>query len=397
MTDVINLVALVAFVLALCWRLDKIRRGSGGLQAIAMTVAIAALTLAFVVSTRTSAHFLDEHVYAGSSRWLYYALLALGVAALVIVFFFPTAHASRERRAGHEAFPLVVALIGLQVALVFTPDSLRTSSVDEWSFKNWGFALFYIIASAYLAYGFGACVRNVFKFYRVSQGYLRFSLALLLTGFGLLAFASVLQVLAVVGSASGLVGAVNSLIAVRTLDIVGIVAFLLGISFPMLHSRWTELAARRRHRRAAAALEPLWSLVTSAIPEVVLPEAGKSPTRRLHRQVIEIRDSLTQLSPLVPEEFDDVDDEVKVAMLRDAVEAYRDEGGASGPVRPMVPADGTGLDAEAAPLIRLSRFVVEDSARDDPADDDPADYFEGSGDPGHGPRPTAVRGVEARD
>ena len=36
MTDVINLVALVAFVLALCWRLDKIRRGSGGLQAIAM-------------------------------------------------------------------------------------------------------------------------------------------------------------------------------------------------------------------------------------------------------------------------------------------------------------------------------------------------------------------------
>ena len=183
----------------------------------------------------------------------------------------------------------------------------------------------------------------------------------------------------------------------RTLDIVGIVAFLLGISFPMLHSRWTELAARRRHRRAAAALEPLWSLVTSAIPEVVLPEAGKSPTRRLHRQVIEIRDSLTQLSPLVPEEFDDVDDEVKVAMLRDAVEAYRDEGGASGPVRPMVPADGTGLDAEAAPLIRLSRFVVEDSAGDDPADDDPADYFEGSGDPGHGPRPTAVRGVEARD
>ena len=154
MTDVINLVALVAFVLALCWRLDKIRRGSGGLQAIAMTVAIAALTLAFVVSTRTSAHFLDEHVYAGSSRWLYYALLALGVAALVIVFFFPTARASRERRAGHEAFPLVVALIGLQVALVFTPDSLRTSSVSEWSFKNWGFALFYVIASAYLAYGF---------------------------------------------------------------------------------------------------------------------------------------------------------------------------------------------------------------------------------------------------
>ncbi|MGV9479508.1 MAB_1171c family putative transporter [Gordonia aichiensis] len=368
MPEIINLVALVVFVLALCWRLDRIRRGNGGLQALAMTVAIAAMTLAFVVSAKTSAHVLDEYVYVGVSRWLFYALLALGVAALIVVFFFPRAGATRERRAGHEALPLVVALIGLQVALLVTPSSLRTSSLSEWSAKNWGFALFYVIASAYLAYGFGACVHNVRKFYRMAQGYLRFSLALLILGFALLAVASVLQVLAVVGSASGLVQGVNQLIAVRTLDIVGVVAFLVGISFPMLHSRWTGLAARRRHRRDATALEPLWELVTAAIPEVVLPTESSSPTQRLHREVVEIRDALTQLSPLVPEEFDDVDDEVKVAMLRDAVDAYRDEGGASGPVRPMVPADGAGLDAEAAPLIRLSRCVaVEDASVDSAA------------------------------
>lgn len=367
MPGIINLVALVVFVLALCWRLDRIRRGDGGLQAIAMTVAISSLTLAFVVSAKTGAHFLDEHIYVGVSRWLFYALLALGVAALIVVFFFPSGDSTRERRAGHEALPLVVALIGLQVALLVTPTSLRASSVSEWSFKNWGFALFYVIASAYLAYGFGACLYNVRKFYRMAQGYLRFSLGLLVIGFALLAIASILQVLAVLGSASGLVGAVNSLIAVRTLEIVGVVVFLLGISFPMLHSRWTGIAARRRHRRDATALEPLWQLVTAAIPEVVLPTESNSPTQRLHREVVEIRDALTQLSPLVPDEFDEVDDEVKVAMLRDAVEAYREEGGASGPVRPMVPADGGGLDAEAAPLIRLSRFVALEDASVDSA------------------------------
>lgn len=347
----------MVFAAALCWRLDQIRRKGGGLQAIAMTVAIAALTLAFVVSGRTASHYIDDALFAGSARLTLYGMLAVGVAALIIVFFFPAPEVTRERRAGIEAIPLVVALIGLQISLVVIPPELRSEQLGDWTFQTWGFALFYLIASGYLMYGFSACVRSVRKFFAVADGYLRVSLGLLSVGLTLLAVGSLVQIVAVLGSATGLVGATWTLLGSRTLDIVGVVAFLLGISFPMLHSRWRELVVGRRRRRDVDDLAPLWELVTEAIPEVVLPTGRMGSTERLHRMVVEIRDALTQLSPLLPADFDALSPSEQVASLREAVSAYRDAGAVSGAVRPILPAEGDGLDAEAAPLLEVSRAV----------------------------------------
>ncbi len=78
---VINVLALVIFAAALCWRIDQLRRHGGGLQAFAMTVAVTALTLAFVVDNDSVAHTLDDWLFAGASRVVLYGLLALGVAA----------------------------------------------------------------------------------------------------------------------------------------------------------------------------------------------------------------------------------------------------------------------------------------------------------------------------
>lgn len=358
---IVNAIALVVFAVALCWRLDQIRRNGWGLQPLAMTVAIAALTLAFVMSDSSVTNALDAALFTGASRVVFYALLAVGVAALVVVFFFP-GQVSRERRAGLEALPLVVALIGLQVTMLVIPVEIRTASITEWTARNWSFALFFLIASGYLAYGFIACVRNVRRFYRTASGYLRMSLGLLVLGLGLLGLGSIAQIVFVVGSAGDVLRAPWLLTASRVLAVAGVVAFLVGISYPMIYARYQSLTANRRRRRVDEELQPLWKLVTEAVPEVVLPEAGAlTPTIRLHRRVVETRDALTQISPCLPVVFEYAEPAVQARLLRVAVDEYTSANRVSGEVRDVLPDEGDGLDDDAAPLVALSRALREET------------------------------------
>ncbi|RPA59466.1 hypothetical protein EF294_13345 [Gordonia oryzae] len=356
---VINMLALVIFAAALCWRIDQLRRHGGGLQAFAMTVAVTALTLAFVVDNDSVAHTLDDCVFAGASRVVLYGLLALGVAALIVVFFYPGRSVTRERRAGVEAVPLVAALIGLQVSLSFMPEEMRDASLSHWTLSNWGYALFYLIACGYLAYGFFACVRSVAKYLTHADGYMRTALILLIAGLGLLAIGSVVQIIYVVGNATGVIDASWLLEASRWLEVLGVVGFLFGISYPMGRSKWQGLTANRRRRRAAQNLLPLWDLVTDAVPEVVLPDPGRmSPTALLHRRVVEIRDALAQLSPFLSDAFDYAGVDVRAAMVRMAVERRKAEGVRSGAVRALLPALDDCLEGDAAPLLELSAAVA---------------------------------------
>lgn len=357
-----NAIAAVVFAAALCWRLDQIRRKGGGLQAVAMTVAIAALTLAYVVSNDSVTEAIDSLTFTGAERVLFYGLLAVGVAAIIIVFFFPD-RGTRERRAGVEAIPLVVALIGLQVTMLVIPHDIRTESVSDWTVRNAAFAIFVLIASGYLTYGFLACVRSVRRFFQLAHGYLRTSLALLLFGLVMLALSSLLQILFVAGAATSLFRWSWLLPCSRIGSIIGVVAFLVGISYPMVHARWQTLTAARRHRQTADELLPLWRLVTDAIPEVVLPDGrSMSATMLLHRRVVEIRDALTQLSPYLTEDFEVVDDDARAEMLWMAVDEYAVQGRSHGAVRDLLPSDAGDLDSDAAPLLRLSDAIAQQEA-----------------------------------
>ncbi|MBN0973491.1 MULTISPECIES: MAB_1171c family putative transporter [unclassified Gordonia (in: high G+C Gram-positive bacteria)] len=364
----VNAVAAGVFALAFCWRLDQIRRAGWGLQPLAMMIAVAALTLAFVVVDDSVADVLNEVGFTGLSRVAFYALLAIGVAALVVVFFFP-GKVTRERRAGWEALPLVVALVGLQVTMLVIPVEIRTATIDEWTVQNWGFALFMLIASGYLAYGFVACVNSVRKFHATADGYLRVSLGLLMTGLTCLAVGAVCQIVFVIVSATNVVRSPWLLTTNRAVAIVGVVTFLMGISYPMVYARVQSVAANRRRRRLDAELVPLWRLVTDAVPQVVLPDAGRlTPTTRLHRRVVETRDALTQLSPRVPAVFGYAEPEVQARLLRAAVAGHDPREGDGGAVRDLAPADGEGLEADAVPLIRLARALDAEQLVEEPAD-----------------------------
>ena len=78
----------MVFTVAFCWRLDQIRKHGGGFQAIALTVSIAALVIAFVSANGDVVDAIDTITFTGAARVVFYAMLSLGVAALILVFFF---------------------------------------------------------------------------------------------------------------------------------------------------------------------------------------------------------------------------------------------------------------------------------------------------------------------
>ncbi|MFG2131782.1 MAB_1171c family putative transporter [Streptomyces sp. NPDC048751] len=69
-----------------------------------------------------------------------------------------------------------------------------------------------------------------------------------------------------------------------------------GIAWPALTDRWRAYADRRRLRR----LEPLWRMLTDAVPEVVLPlpaQLRADPELMLYRYTIESSDAILALTP----------------------------------------------------------------------------------------------------
>lgn len=327
-----------------------------------MTSAIGALTLAFVVSNKGVARFLNDLLFTGALRVLLYGLLALGVASLIVVFFFSSKDSVRQRRAGVEAIPLVVAVVGLQVTMLLIPLDLRTQGLSASTTRNIGFAFFFLIASGYLAYGLLQCVRSIRRFLRMADGYLKVSLLILITGLILLAVGSLTQIIYVLSSLLWGVSLLGLMQVSTILSLIGLVAFLVGISYPMLYARSRAIVAGLRRRRRYRELEPLWTLVTWAVPGVVLPGHGgdqlkSTPTVLFERRIVEIRDGLTQLSPLLSQEFDAAPDADRAALLREAVDKYREAGTSKGAVRDVLPADGTSLDEDAEPLLRLARLL----------------------------------------
>lgn len=364
----INVAAFALFAVALCWRIDRIRREGAGLQPAAMTVAIAAMVLAFVSVNPHVRQALDSSLFTGAARVFFYCLLAVAVAALVIVFFFGNAEDQRQRRAGVEAVPLVIAMVGLNVAMLATPTPVRTGKVSEWTVQHFGFALFFVIAGCYLVYALSACVLSIRRYVGLADGYLRDSLIVLLSGLSLVGLGSLIQTVFVVASGLG-VATISVLLTISaTVSAVGAVLFLLGICYPMLRARWMKMRHDVRHRRNFRVLEPLWMLSTSALPEVVLPHhsggnADGSVNMLYQRRVIEIRDALLQLSPLLPDGFDELPAADQAALMRESVAAYRESGGSSDPVRDLLAGDGDDIDSDAAPLLRLSRAISGTSKR----------------------------------
>ncbi|CAM3951775.1 MULTISPECIES: MAB_1171c family putative transporter [Tsukamurella] len=362
----VNVLGVAFFTIVLCWRIDRLYRSKAGVQAVAVTVAIAALTVAVLLLGSPLATTVDGSLWKGASRLGGYVGLALGVAALAVAFFYGPTESARQKRAGMEAIPLLAAVIGLSVAMTATPPSMRDASLDSLTVQELGFAVFFAIAGAYLMYGLADCVLSLTRLMPFADGYLVTSLRMMAAGLGLTALGSLTQVVFVVTSVLQLVSWPALLTVSQVCTGIGILLFVLGLSYPGVRGFFMELKYRKRHREDYKRLAPLWELLTTAVPEVVLDagRAGRDPHVRFQRRVVEIRDVLVQLSPYLPDDFGDGTPEENVHNLLVAIDLRAEAGGAPAPSAMVLPPEGTSIDDDAAPLL-----VLSDAVRATPADE----------------------------
>jgi hypothetical protein len=352
----INGLGVGFFTIALCWRIHTLARTRAGVQAVAITVAVAAMTMAPLLLATPIGTTLDNATVTGVSRVAGYAALALAVAGLAVAFFYGHTESARQRRAGIEAIPLVVAVVGLSFAMTETPRALRTASLDSLTVREVGLAVFFVIAGSYLMYGLGDCVLSLSRLLPFAEGHLALSLRGMGLGLGLAATGSAAQVCFIVVNLLHVASWVPLLEVSRWLVLLGIFVFAVGLSYPGVRAAVVRVRHRRGHRRDYQRLEPLWMLLTDAVPEVVLPRvASGDPDLRFQRRVIEIRDVLVQLSPYLPEDFGERDNpEADAESLRRAITARAAADGAAAPTRMVLPPAGRSIDAEAAPLLTLA-------------------------------------------
>ncbi len=359
--NVLNVVGVGFFTLVLCWRIHRLVRAREGVQAVAMTVAIGSLTLAPLLLNRTFSRLFDRIVVIGSSRVLGYALIVLGVAALAVTFFYGPTESSRQRRAGIEAVPLVVAVIGLSVAMTVTPSELRTAALNPLTVREVGLAVFFVVAGAYLVYGLADCVFSLTQLMPFARGYLTRSLRFMAVGLSFAAIGSLLQVGFIVVNMTRLAALPPVLTTSRWVMGIGALLFIIGICYPGVRGIIVAERYRHRHRRDYRRLGPLWRELTGVLPGIVLPGRRHGRGTDIHiayqRRVVEIRDVLVQLSPYLRDDFGHRDGEANVAELRAAIAKYQAADGASAETRIVLPATGPTVDDDAAPLLILSDQV----------------------------------------
>ncbi|WP_343232899.1 MULTISPECIES: MAB_1171c family putative transporter [unclassified Tsukamurella] len=359
--NVLNVLGVAFFTAVLCWRVHRLVRAREGVQAVAMTIAIGSLTLSPLLLNRTMGPLVDSYTIPGLSRVCGYALIVLGVASLAVTFFYGHTESARQRRAGIEAVPLVVAVVGLSVAMTVTPDALRQAALNALTVREVGLAAFFVVAGAYLVYGLADCVFSLIQLMPFARGYLTRSLKLMAVGLGVASLGSLLQVAFIVVNLLKVASMPPVLTSSRVITVAGVVLFIVGICYPGVRGIVVAAKYRRLHRRNYRRLGPLWRELTAVLPDIVLPGERRGWRTDVHlvyqRRVVEIRDVLVQISPYLPDDFGHKDPATNVAEMRVAIQAYQMLGAASQPTRMVLPANGPTVDDDAAPLLVLSDEV----------------------------------------
>jgi hypothetical protein len=364
----LNLAATVLFTAALAWRIYQLQRAPRELPVWAVAVTIAGVFGSFLCQQKAISDALDELVVRGAGRLLNNVLLSAGLCSLLIFFLGSTLGPRRYRRAAFEMIPLAAAIALMCTALAITPAKARGDSLSGTVVHIPGVALFYLGAGSYLIYGLIACVWWIGRYYRTADHHLRIGLRLSGIGLSLCAVGGILRALFVVAWIVGPSMAVLLSIGIA-LVILGTMLFIVGLSYPGVQARFAALLRRRRHRRHYQQLNPLWTLLTKAYPDIVLRAGPRRPFdrlrphnvhRRYYRRVIEIRDGLVQLSPYLGTDLAAVavDDphtaaeELKTALARQAGD--EDSGREA---RLVLPGGANDIEADVQPLLALARAV----------------------------------------
>jgi hypothetical protein len=198
----------------------------------------------------------------------------------------------------------MVVVFGAAMIALSQPARDRGLKLEE--FGGWQCMVYHLLYASMLLVGFGAAMLQCFRDLRTPQDRrsqliaAAIMLAASVSVFDNLfrPFAAIFQSLHIENWITELRGQMNDVLYLPGLTITAI-----AVSRPLFQPLFDRIGFNPDAHQVKA-LEPMWTGLTAATPEVVLdPDGYKgSSTRKLHRMVVEIRDSLLILTKYaVPE------------------------------------------------------------------------------------------------
>ncbi|MYR87666.1 hypothetical protein GTY41_22715 [Streptomyces sp. SID685] len=302
---------ILAFSAALSWKFFQLAKAPRDMALRAVTLCLISAACSFVLAIPPFAGVIGSLGGPGAPR-LVQNLLVLSMVYWLMCFYLYSAAAdtaSGNRRARREATLLAIAAIALTVTTAAAAGHDKGGNFRGANVHDPALAAFYLTANLYLVYALSMALRWTCAYARASQRPLATGLWLVAVSIGAMATSCAIRTVLTALLWQGRTVPPTVTLVSSLIIAIAVPLFLVGFSYPGVATRIAAERLRRQHRQMYRRLGPLWELLNEAFPEHTL---DRTPTeqwrerliplgmhRRYYRRVIERRDGLVRISPLL--------------------------------------------------------------------------------------------------
>lgn len=370
-------VLLAAIVVAL-WtgvlnKVVQLWRAPEDLPLRALAACVVSATLTFTVNLPPLRPLLDQ---AGPGvRSLVVNFGTMAAAYFLLAFFTYSMRGRAARRTVRlQAIPLGAGILVALGAWALAPPAVRADPAETANGDNPHATVFVVAVLGSMAYAHSQSLRWAVAYVRTA-GTARLRRGLIIVSVAVAAFLvadatrSVLALLQATTEPAA--GVVRGFTLVYLTGVgAGALAFVVGVSYAAVVGMLVSLPLWRAHRRYYRQLEPLWTAIHQAFPQLTLDRVPDTSWRgrlgwdsahyRFYRRVVEIRDGLVLLGPYYDTSAaDDAgrDEAHWAGLIRDALRERETES-------PIVDADpvllpgGDDVESDARLLAGISRELA---------------------------------------
>ncbi|MFD7923603.1 MAB_1171c family putative transporter [Streptomyces sp. NPDC059740] len=304
-----QLIAILLMTVGALWKGFDLLRAPYDRALRALFACLALLAVGESLSLPAATAAIDGATTTGVGKIVFNAIYMAGLLALIFFFTSAVRGAGRSSRLRRVNVALLAAVQLVSVAvMVATPAALRGHTLTTPDMGRVTIAAFYLVGNAYFVYAYLVSAAWALRYARRTFRHLRLGLwamGLGLLGLTLTSLGRITWVFLRIDDPTGHAG-FNT--ANWNLTNWSQYLVLLGVCC----SGGAQLVARSRsylhHRRLCRQLDPLWTALTAAYPELVLdrtPDTSvwrrllqrRNQEQRFYRRVIECRDGLVRISP----------------------------------------------------------------------------------------------------
>jgi hypothetical protein len=292
-------VSFVAVAIALAWKSYQSLRAPHSLPLRWLTICLACTAIAYPLGSEYGVELLNGAFVVGAAK-IVSDVLVMGMTFTILVFYLYSAgnSPSTRRRVRWETVGFVGATAVVLTAAFTAPDQgVLPSTFKGVDMTTPRVLTFYVGLGLYMIYTLSAAGFRTCRYARMSSGIEAAALWTATAGLaGTVAASAVRSGFTFVRAVGGTVPD-RVTTASQWLLTASIPVFVFGVSWPGLRAGWAAGRLRFGHRRTYRKLEPLWSLLSSAYPDTVLPATGRRGAVRYVRQLIECRDGMIRIGP----------------------------------------------------------------------------------------------------